>query len=488
MLKKIAKTTITALLTVSLVCGQGAVQMKSVAKEKAEMNTAGDILQPLSENEKIPQINGATLEKHRKLGKKQTAVPYSSENSITQVFDNIFFEKEGDYVYVPLTLAPGDILQATLESPKNADIDYDLVLYEYDNAELGAEIIQRGLTPYLNDYDGVQKTVDEGLAYINETVNSKEYALFIFASKGYSTTEAAKLTVSLDENGYYDSFEPNDSPFDARSITENVQVTGNTLNVPNDQDWFVWKVPSSLNKVSIQMDNPNYSAEMYVASGRSMVLQNPDSNGNYILNHTYYYIKVYNKSSNFVSGSYNLKIQSGAQQTPTPTATPTQTPTATPTQTPTPTSTPTPAPTQTPTSVVKNIRITSFSSDSNPNKVDYGYGSFYRFKKNFTVTFKVTDEKGNPVANEPLACIWQSGSWVEGSANYQRDGSGITDANGEVRISIEGPPAVGSISYDIEGPVVIRHYYDIDDLWYACGDIIKHDYMYHLAYSMYVDS
>lgn len=480
MLKKIAKTIIMALLTVSLVCGQGTVQMKAVAKEKAEKITVGDILEPLSENEKIPQINGATLEKHRKLGKRQTAAPYSSVNSITQVFDNIFFEKEDDYVYLPITLAPGDILQATLESPKNADIDYDLVLYEYDNAELGEEIVQRGLTPYLNDYDGVQKTVDEGLAYINETVNSKEYALFIFASKGYSTTEAAKLTVSLDENGYYDSFEPNDSPFDARSIAEDVQVTGNTLNVSNDQDWFVWKVPSSLNKVSIQMDNPNYSAEMYVASGRSMVLQNPDSNGNYILNHTYYYIKVYNKSSDFVSGSYNLKIQSGGQQTPIPTATPTPTPT------PTPTSTPTPTPT--PTSVVKKIKITSFSSDSNPNKVDYGYGSFYRFKRNFTVTFKVTDANENPVPNEPLFCLWKSGSWVEGSANHKREGIGITDANGEVQISIEGPPAVGSHSYLIEGPVTLEHYFDIDALGYKCGDVINVVNMYHLAYSTYVNS
>lgn len=470
-----------ALLTVSLVCGQGTVQMKAVAKEKAEKITVGDILEPLSENEKIPQINGATLEKHRKLGKRQTAAPYSSVNSITQVFDNIFFEKQDDYVYLPITLAPGHILQATLESPKNADIDYDLVLYEYDNAELGAEIIQRGLTPYLNDYDGVQKTVDEGLAYINETVNSKEYALFIFASKGYSTTEAAKLTVSLDENGYYDSFEPNDSPFDARSITENVQVTGNTLNVSNDQDWFVWKVPSSLNKVSIQMDNPNYSAEMYVASGRSMVLQNPDSNGNYVLGHTYYYIKVFNKSSNFVSGSYNLKIQSGTQP-PAPTATPVPTPT--PTQTPTPT----PTPTQTPTQVVKDIKIKSVSSDTNPNKVDYGAGSFYRFKNKFTVTFKVTDASGNPVPNEPVACIWESGSWVEGSANHQRDGSGLTDENGEVQILIDGPPAVGSYSYTTDGPVIIRHYFDVDYLVYGCAGIVKHDYMYHLAYSMYVDS
>ena len=72
---------------------------------------------------------------------------------------------------------------------------------------------------------------------------------------------------------YFDEFEPNDSPFDAISITEDVQMTGNTLNVSNDQDWFVWKVPSSLKKASVLMDNENYSVEMYAASGLSMVLQ-----------------------------------------------------------------------------------------------------------------------------------------------------------------------------------------------------------------------
>ncbi len=228
------------------------------------------------------------------------------------------------------------------------------------------------------------------------------------------------------------------------------------------------------------MDNENYSVEMYVASGLSMVLQSPDSNGKYSLNHTYYYIKVFNKSSDFVSENYNLKIQSGTQQTPQPEST--QTPTPTPTQTPTPT------PTQTPVQEVKNIRIKTVSSDTSPNKVNYGAGSFYRFKKDFTVTIKVTDAIGNPVANEPVVCVWQSGSWVEGSANHQRDGSGLTDENGEVQIPINGPAAVGSYSYETDGPVIIRHYYDIDLLAYACGDTVKSEYMYHLAYSMYVDS
>ena len=232
-LKKLTGTVLAALLVISLVCGQSAVQMQADTKVKTEESKLS------SEDINLPEIDGETLKDHKQLKtktKNRAATPYSSDKSVTQVFDGITLEAENDYVFLPITLAPGDIIQATLELPSNADIDYDLLLYEYDDAELGEEILQRGLTTYLNDYNGTVKTVDEGLSYINETVNSKDYALFVFASKGYSTTETAKLTVSLDENGYFDEFEPNDSPFDAISITEDVQMTGNTLNVSNDQD------------------------------------------------------------------------------------------------------------------------------------------------------------------------------------------------------------------------------------------------------------
>ena len=81
-------------------------------------------------------------------------------------------------------------------------------LYEYDDAELGEEILQRGLTTYLNDYNGtVKNLLMKGFHTSMRRSIVKIMLCLFFASKGYSTTETAKLTVSLDENGYFDEFE-----------------------------------------------------------------------------------------------------------------------------------------------------------------------------------------------------------------------------------------------------------------------------------------
>ena len=61
------------------------------------------------------------------------------------------------------------------------------------------------------------------------------YALVVYATQGCSSVETFSLTVSIDEKGYYDSSEPNDSPFTAKSISTGVKITGCNLNVSNSQ-------------------------------------------------------------------------------------------------------------------------------------------------------------------------------------------------------------------------------------------------------------
>lgn len=437
-------------LTTALNCGVNfsAAQIKS----KTEVNVKSTKLNDVGMTKKKKPI----LDKGKNLQKSKECAGVngvqSSPNSITQEFSGIYFSAQDDYVYLPITLASGDILQATLAAPVNEEVDYDLLLYDYDNDELGSLIKQCGLTTYINDYeDGTSKTVGDAISYINTDSESHAYALFVYSTKGYSETEEAKLTVSIDEKGYYDSYEPSDSPFDAATISENADVTGRNLNVSNDQDWFVWHT-SSETVASFSVNQSAYGVEVYNASGLSLILRKPNATGKYDLPAGYYYIRVFNNSETFTSQNYTLRVSTVVPNTP------------------------------------KTIKITSFSSDTNPNKVDYGSGSFYRFERNFSVTFKVTDASGNPVSGQTVLLVWQSGSWVEGSANHERRGTAETDANGMATISIEGPPAVGSYSYTTGGPVIIRHYYDIDALAFACGDAVDGVNMYHLAYSMYVDS
>lgn len=449
--KRVLATALIAVLALSGTLSYNVNSVAAIAKSSTKMETNAT---KISEKAELCKKK-VSLDKSKKFKQKNMVSPQSSVNSITQVFDNIFLSEQDDYIYLPLTLKAGDIVQATLEGPNSAEIDYDLLLYTLNDGQLGTLVAECGLTTHINNSTG--KSVEDAISYINNSSGNQDYALFVYATTGYSTTDGAKLTVSIDENGFYDKYEPNDNPFNAVSVTDDASVTGCNLNVSNDQDWYVWKVSSGASKATISLSNSNYKYEVYTASGRSMVLKEKNyfvgnnfvSGGYYNLSAGYYYVRVFNNKDTFESSDYTLKF---AKHKPA------------------------------------KIEISDFSSDTSPNKVNYGSGSFYRFKYGFTVTIKVTDASGNPVPNEEVYCLWKSGSWVEGSVNHERSTTQITDSKGEIKFTVSDTPAVGSYSWTDDGPIVIRHYYDIDALGYSCGGFSKAENMYHLAYSMYVSS
>ncbi|MDE6981838.1 MAG: hypothetical protein K2P60_10635 [Lachnospiraceae bacterium] len=53
--------------------------------------------------------------------------------------------------------------------------------------------------------------------------------------------------------------EPNDSPFTAVSVDTGAIITGYNLNVSNDKYLFAWNVPSTVNDVSLSLDNSDYT-------------------------------------------------------------------------------------------------------------------------------------------------------------------------------------------------------------------------------------
>lgn len=373
---------------------------------------------------------------------------YSSENSITQSFSGTI-EEESGLSYLLVTLAPGEILQASLAGPNNADINYDLLLYTYNDG-LDTYVAGSTLETYINTYsDGTTKTVEDGVSYINNGEENQTYALIVYATKGYSSTEKFTLTVSIDEEGYYDASEPNNSPFTATTISTGAKVTGCSLNVSNDQDWFVWNVPSTVNGVSLSLSNPDYTAEVYYASGTSMILVNP-SNGIYNLNSGYYYIRVYNISDNFVSSDYTLTLQPYGNTAST-------------------------------------IKVT-FNGDMGSNKVSYPEGSYYRFKNTLTPSVLVLDSSGYPVISKTVTLTWLSGSWNEATGNSTRSQSLTTDSNGKASFSLTVPTSLGYNSCLLTGAITFRHYYDIDGIVFTCGSASSSQIVYHFAYSDYVSS
>ncbi|ONI46576.1 hypothetical protein AN640_00680 [Candidatus Epulonipiscium fishelsonii] len=119
---------------------------------------------------------------------------------------------QGDIVYVTTTLAPNQILNATLVCPKNENLNYDLFVYEMDNLGNLTKLVARSNTEtYMNEYtDGTVKTIDESAGFVNKGFETKEYAIIVAATEGGSTTDTFELILNRDEPGNYDIAEPSD--------------------------------------------------------------------------------------------------------------------------------------------------------------------------------------------------------------------------------------------------------------------------------------
>lgn len=151
------------------------------------------------------------------------------------------------------------------------------------------------------------RMVDEGISYIHSDEEIGTYAVFVVSSSGSSTTESFTLTVSVDEAGFYDGNEPNDSPFEAMAVSGN--TVNASLHVVNDQDWY-----------AVQMGETGiYSAEAgsgtaeiyYAVTGNKMVLAPRFGLFNYHLEADLtYYVKVFSDKTQdkFTSVDYTLKL------------------------------------------------------------------------------------------------------------------------------------------------------------------------------------
>ncbi|MDE7479137.1 MAG: hypothetical protein K2M91_14560, partial [Lachnospiraceae bacterium] len=336
-----------------------------------------------------------------------------SDQSVTVEITGII-KSENSVSYIPVALAPGEILQATLKLPTNVELDYDLLLYEFDNDTLGDYIKGSTLTTYMNNYpDGTTKSVDEAIAYINTDSVVHSYAVIVFPSKGYSTTESFGLTISLDQAGYYDASEPNESPFDVKTVTSNTNIVGNNLNVINDQDWFVIST-TKLRRIGFVVSESSYSVEVYYALDKSMVLVNPQD-GLYNLSEGNYYIKVYNKKSEFVSKDYSLQVEEYGY-------------------------------------IPAKINV-YYDGDMNWNivdfidKSDYHYTG-YRFYQVLLPSITVVDSQGNRVAYTNVAMKWTSGGRRDENGHYQTITKVVTtDKHGMASFRMVTPTALGVRQY-----------------------------------------
>ncbi|MGL5616486.1 MAG: hypothetical protein ACRDD2_09725 [Sarcina sp.] len=367
----------------------------------------------LTENNKLGEINNKTKIESR---------------GITQSWTGTL-QNQGDITYIIASLAPNQILNASLKCPNNENLNYDLLVHEVDeNGYLGDLVAASTTGTYFNSYpDGTKKTVDEGAAFINKTNQIRDYAIIVSATEGGSSIDSFELTVSLDVPGTYDAAEPNDSAYDAYSVTEGT-VTGANLHVSNDQDWYMWKATSEFKEADINA-TAGYEVEVYNAIGNKLALIKPDTNGIYKVQPGVNYIRVFEKDGNFIPSRYSLNII--------------------------------------PTKLTPAKMTIELNGDMGNDLIPYPEGKYLRYKNEVNSKIQLASESGYVVSGYPLELYWESESWSEQSGNKMRTVSGVTDKKGEVILSLSSPklpPAIGGRIHFIPGPMSITHYYDISYL------------------------
>lgn len=224
-----------------------------------------------------------------------------SANSITQSFTD-FITAEGDAKFVQFSLAEGEILNASLACPTNANLDYDLALVSVAEDGSLTLISASNLGTYIDPDTG--KTVDEGVSYVHNQATVGNFAVLVIATIGSSSVDSFTLTISIDVPGSYDNHEPNDSPFTATRISS-LSANG-SLHVVNDQDWYVVSTKSGVYYVTAG----DYQAEVYYATEGNKMVRAKKANNNYVLGNGTYYIRVFSDVTRdkFTFGNYTLQM------------------------------------------------------------------------------------------------------------------------------------------------------------------------------------
>ena len=100
-----------------------------------------------------------------------------------------YLSDTSDGALYTITVPNGCMMQAQLEQPGNAAIDYDLYIFDKDDNSIDAS---ENVTNVVNG-----KTLVEDVAVINTTGTEAEYKILVNSFVGGSETEAYTLTYAL---------------------------------------------------------------------------------------------------------------------------------------------------------------------------------------------------------------------------------------------------------------------------------------------------
>ncbi|MEC0234804.1 hypothetical protein P4H71_10740 [Paenibacillus kribbensis] len=392
---------------------------------------------------------------------KSTSVKAAADvaTATSATYSGTITEEGGTQFLYPIYLQPGELLQAQLDGPFSAQLDYNLYLYEFDmtTGDINSNPIDvSNYGTYVNNYEQGAASLPENVGARNTTGANKAYAIAVHAKKGSSINDPFYLTVAVSSN--YDAYEPDDSAFHAYNFTVNDKgssINFRTIHSGIDNDWYQVTVPASRNydALNVKLDSTSesygYKAEVYAAlTGNQMVLL-PQTNHNVTLNTGTYYVRVYSTSQYSADHVYTLAIN--------------------------------------PVLRAGKIEITGYNSNGYYDYPTYSYGRHYRINggSNLIVNGVVKTTDGQLVPNAPVTVVWLDKNWSEGSGNRTRTASTYTNNNGTFSVTLALPQSTGK-NVEYISAIGSTHYFDLTGVAAQVDgtSISTTDIVYLFAYSL----
>lgn len=351
--------------------------------------------------------------------------------SITQSFA-INLEAQGEIQYISVRLAPYEYLQATLQCPKRADIDYDLYVFELTNFGLGTFYAGSDMKTHLNEYpDGSFATVDESCSFVYTGGTMKTFAVCVVASVGGDASAESILTVSVDSFSSVGAEEPNDFIGNAVEVKNNV-VVGNdgsiNFNVSNDVDWYALYNNGEYRSVQIETIAQAASIDVYTTTSERELILSSQESGKYSLSDGWNYIRIESLASSDMYDDvkvYQLRI--------------------------------------TPYENRPSEMIVVWDGDQGANWWPaYPTGQFWGVKDEFKPHIFLLSDSGYACPNYEVKCSFTSGSWSPSAPSYSASFITYVDENGYANPTWRLPGAMpANTYYTVAGT---SHYYSVDEI------------------------
>ena len=434
--RAILKPLVVMLVTVSSAAAAKPERLDEGLKRAKELAPDSAVMAPARSGEgaRFPELSGAALPRGHAPGGGMTLQGPNTDPGSAQYLDlNTQWSDTLDvqnaqgwyYVYVP---ANGKVT-AFLQTVNNTSIDYDLYLYKYNP-------LDGTLTPQAQSFYAPAHYEQVSTA----AAAGDYYFIMVHAYQGADPVNP--YTLAMLYSSTPDSAEPDDNPWQARSVTAGLSAS-KTLDNAFDEDWHVLTVTQQ-NTFAFSLSTAatgTYQLQLFSANpnGAPAATVSKNTQSNYVLPAGTWYARVLSLDTVTPGTPYTLRIGAAASA----------------------------------------VTLSSVDTDGgNGGYLNYGYGNAWRVYRTATINGRVVDQLGNGVPNAPVNVVVYTPSTYQ----TQSQGSGVSQSNGNFSVSVSLPAAAGRLSYD---NWISMHYYDLAS-FSVQADIASASYpLYHFAYSIY---